>query len=78
MAIINNAIYDELGKGIFHEKTKKNFLRIINNLTDRGAQGVILGCTEIPILIKQSDCKLPLFDTTFLHAKAAVNFALAS
>ncbi len=78
VAVVNDAIYQELGRGIFLEKTKNEFIRIINDLGESGAKGVILGCTEIPILIKQSDCKLPLFDTTFLHAKAAVNFALAS
>lgn len=74
---INSVIYDELGKGVFLAETKQLFLTIIEQLRQRGAEGIILGCTEIPLLIKSSDCSLPLFDTTFIHAKAAVNFALS-
>jgi aspartate racemase len=73
---INNAIYTEMGKGIFLPSTKARFLSIIDSLIKRGAEGVILGCTEIPILIKQEDCRVPVFDTTYIHAKAAVAFAL--
>ncbi|MEP7372480.1 MAG: aspartate/glutamate racemase family protein [Chitinophagaceae bacterium] len=74
--IINTAIYTEMGKGVFLPETKKKFLTIIHKLIDRGAEGIILGCTEIPILIKQEDCKVPVFDTTQIHADAAVKFAL--
>ena len=74
--IINDAIYTEMGKGIFLPETKTNFLTIINRLISQGAQGIILGCTEIPILIKQKDCLVPVFDTTRIHAAAAVAFAL--
>jgi aspartate racemase len=74
--LLNTAIYNELGKGIFLPATKALFLRVIDKLAAEGAQGVILGCTEIPILIKQEDCSIPVFDTTALHAKAAVAFAL--
>lgn len=74
---INTAIYSEMGKGIFLPATKEKFLAIISKLAEQGAQGVILGCTEIPILIKQSDCKVPLFDTTKIHSAAAIRFALA-
>ncbi len=73
---VNNAIYNELGKGKFLAETKQGFLEIIDKLSDEGAQGAILGCTEIPMLIKQSDTSLPVFDTTLLHATAAVDFAL--
>jgi len=73
---INNAIYNELGKNIFLPETKAGILAIINKLVKEGAQGVVLGCTEIPLLIKQSDCSVPVFDTTFIHAQAAVEFAL--
>jgi aspartate racemase len=75
--MINTAIYTEMGKGVFLPATKQKFLTIINRLIDRGAEGIILGCTEIPILIKQEDCKAPVFDTTQIHATAAVEFALA-
>ncbi len=73
---VNNAIYNELGKGKFLAETKQGFLEIIDKLSAEGAQGAILGCTEIPMLIKQSDTALPVFDTTLLHATAAVDFAL--
>lgn len=73
---INNAIYSEFGKGIFLPETKKRMLEIINSLSIQGAEGVIFGCTEIPLLIQQSDCNIPVFDTTQIHAAAAVKFAL--
>lgn len=75
--IINSAIYNELAKGIFLRETKEKFLTVINNLKQHGAEGVILGCTEIPLLIKQDDCDVPVFDTTLIHASAAVEFALS-
>ena len=74
--IINTAIYTELGKNIFLPSTKEQFIEVINDLHQQGAEGVILGCTEIPMLIKQSDSPIPVFDTTRLHALAAVDFAL--
>jgi aspartate racemase len=73
---INNAIYEEFGKGIFLPKTKERFLHIIETMAAQGAEGVIAGCTEIPLLISQEDCSIPLFDTTRIHAEAAVSFAL--
>lgn len=69
--IVHNVIYKELCVGTISQKSKKEFLRIINDLSEQGAQGVILGCTEIGLLIKQSDTKIPLFDTTFIHAEKA-------
>jgi aspartate racemase len=73
---INHSIYNEMGKGIFLPETKTRFLEIIDKLIQQGAEGIILGCTEIPILIKQADCKVPVFDTTRIHSAAAVEFAL--
>jgi len=73
---IHSSIFNELGKGIFKNETKKKYLDIIENLRNEGAQGIILGCTEIPLLIKQEDCKAKLFDTTIIHAESAVEFAL--
>lgn len=72
---INNAIYEEMGKGLFLPKTKERFINIIRALATEGAQGVVLGCTEIPILIKQEDSPIPVFDTTAIHVNAAVEFA---
>ncbi len=74
---IHRSIYDEFGKGIFTTETKKRYLQIIKNLEGRGATGVIFGCTEIPLLIQQKECDSPVFDTTLIHATAAVDFALA-
>jgi aspartate racemase len=73
---IHSTILTELAKGIFTEETKKRFLEIISSLGEKGAEAIILGCTEIPMLIKSGDCNLKLFDTTLIHATAAVNFAL--
>jgi aspartate racemase len=73
---INDAIYEEMGKGLFLPETKAGFIQIINQLTSLGAEGIILGCTEIPILIKQADSPVPVFDTTAIHVKAAVDFAV--
>lgn len=74
--VINTAIYSEMGKGIFTSATKAKLLEIIQRLISEGAEGIILGCTEIPILIKQEDCTVPVFDTTRIHSQAAVRFAL--
>ena len=73
---INDAIYNELVLGIIKEETRNNFKRIIKGLAEKGAQGIILGCTEIPLLIKQKDVELPIFDTTEIHAGKAVDLAL--
>ncbi len=75
--LINTCIYGEFSKGIFLPERKQQFLQIINSLIEQGAEGIILGCTEIPILIKQADCTVPLFDTAFIHSEAAVKFATA-
>ncbi|HUI31366.1 MAG TPA: aspartate/glutamate racemase family protein [Candidatus Acidoferrales bacterium] len=74
---IHRTIMAELGKAVLKDETKKKYLEIIDELVQKGAGGIILGCTEIPLLIKQSDCRIPVFDTTEIHAMAAVEFALA-
>jgi aspartate racemase len=73
---VNDAIYSEMSKSLFLPATKGRFISIIDDLIQQGAEGIILGCTEIPILIKQEDCPVPVFDTTNIHARAAVGFAL--
>jgi aspartate racemase len=73
---IHAAVFNEMGKGIFKTETKVRFLRVIDELIEQGAEGVILGCTEFPHLIKKEDCRVPLFDTTLIHTKAVVDFAL--
>lgn len=74
---INNAIYTEFAKGVFTAEAKQRFLQIIDTLVARGAAGAIFGCTEIPILLKPEDVSIPVFDTTLLHATAAVDFVLS-
>lgn len=74
--IVNRVIYDELCKGKICPESKQEFLRIIENLQVSGAEGIVLGCTEIGLLIKQTDVSIPVFDTTDLHAKAAALKAL--
>jgi aspartate racemase len=73
---IHSAIMDELLKEIFKKETKNRFLNIIDDLKSNGAEGIVLGCTEIPLLIKQKDVSIPVFNTLENHAKAAVSFAL--
>jgi aspartate racemase len=75
---VNTAIYTEMGKGLFLPETKQRFLEIINKLVKQGAQGIILGCTEIPLLLQQKDSPVPVYDTTLIHSQAAVAFALQS
>ncbi|MDX1974070.1 MAG: aspartate/glutamate racemase family protein [Rickettsiales bacterium] len=72
---IHRIIFQELCKGIINPASKMRYLDIIASLKQQGAEGVILGCTEIGLLIQQADTTLPVFDTTYLHARAAVNFA---
>jgi len=73
---VHRIIYDELVKGIIREESRKVYLDVIAGLKSRGAEGVILGCTEIPLLVKQEDVSLPIFDTTTIHARAAVDWSL--
>ncbi len=75
--IIHRVIYDELCLGKIEPDSRVNFLRIMQGLANKGAQGIILGCTEIGLLVDARDSTLPLFDTTRIHAEAAVSFALA-
>lgn len=74
--LIHNVLYSELGFGKINKSSKDQFVRIINDLIINGAEGVILGCTEIPLLIQQKNVKCLVFDTTRIHAEAAVNFSL--
>ena len=74
--VINSIIYKELSLGIIKNSSKAKYAEIIDNLLSRNAEGIILGCTEIPLLIKQEDVNALVFDTTSIHAKAAVEYAL--
>jgi aspartate racemase len=74
--IVHNVIYDELCVGIVSDDSRDAYREIIGGLVERGAAGVLLGCTEIGLLIGQPDSEVPVFDTTVLHAQSAVDFAL--
>lgn len=75
--LVHQIIYSELVRGIISESSKKQYIEIINKAAELGAEGVILGCTEIPLLIQQDDVDIPVFDTTRIHAEYAVDFALS-
>ena len=74
--VIHRVIYDELCLGIFKQESREGFIRIIEKLAAAGAQGVILGCTEIENLVREGDCEVTVFPTTKIHAIAAVEHAL--
>jgi aspartate racemase len=76
MAIVHEIIYGELVRGGVREESRRKYLEIIEGLQSRGAQGVIEGCTEIVMLVQQEHTDVPLFDTTAIHAQAAVEMAL--
>ncbi|WP_342434395.1 aspartate/glutamate racemase family protein [Paenibacillus sp. FSL H7-0442] len=75
---IHQVIFSELVLGLFTTEAKRKFQRIILKLISEGAQGVILGCTEIPLLINQKDVSVPVFDTTALHADSGIDFMFGS
>ncbi|MEH7081011.1 aspartate/glutamate racemase family protein, partial [Bacillus velezensis] len=73
---IHDIIYEELCLGLIMEKSKQAYLHIIDKLIEQGAEAVILGCTEITLLISQENCRVPVYDTTKIHAENAVEFSL--
>lgn len=74
--MINDVIFNELCKGVVKPSSRNAFKGVIEELAARGAQGIILGCTEIPMLMGSEDCGIPLLDTTRIHALRAVDHAL--
>ena len=74
--LVNSVIYNELCLGVIREESRQNLLNIVGKLESKGARGVILGCTEIGLLIQQKDTKLPVFDTTLIHAEKAAELAI--
>ena len=76
-AMVHRVIYDELVLGVVREESREAYLRVVSGLVDAGAQGVILGCTEIELLVRPEDCPVPAFPTTRLHVEALVDWALA-
>jgi len=73
---VHRIIYDELCLGEVRQASKERYMEIMESLVRRGAQGIILGCTEIGLLVGAEDCSVPVFDTTKIHAEAAVEYAL--
>ena len=76
--VVHDVIYDELCRGVIRDEARAAYRRIMDELVDRGADAIILGCTEIGLLVGAQDARVPLFDTTALHASAAVEAALAA
>ncbi|WP_406844113.1 aspartate/glutamate racemase family protein [Flavobacterium soyae] len=74
---VQYVLKEELGRGIINQDSKQKYIKIADELIARGAEGIILGCTEIPMLIDQSNFSVPVFDTTKIHAEAIVNFILS-
>jgi aspartate racemase len=74
---VHQVIYDELCVGMVNDSSRDQYRRIMRDLADRGAEGILLGCTEIDLLVGPEDAAVPLFDTTRLHAHKAVELALA-
>lgn len=74
--VVDAVIFDELVVGKVEDSSKRKYLKIIEDLVSQGAEGIILGCTEIGMLIQEQDVRVPVFDTTHIHARAAVEYAL--
>ncbi|TAJ57378.1 MAG: amino acid racemase [Chitinophagaceae bacterium] len=74
---IQYTLKEELGRGLVNPVTKETYLQIIQSLINRGAEGIIAGCTEIPLLLNQDDLTIPLFDTTAIHSQAVVTYMLS-
>jgi aspartate racemase len=73
---VHTTILDEMTNNIFKDETREAYIKIINKLISKGAEGIIMGCTEIPLLLRNEKFEIPFFDTTKIHSQAAVNFAL--
>ncbi len=75
--VVHDVIYDELCQGVVNDRSRAEYRRIMRDLADRGAEGILLGCTEIDLLVDPADSPVPVFDTTRLHAERAVELALS-
>jgi len=73
---VNAIIFGELIAGLIRDQSRAEFVAIIRKLVAQGAEGIVLGCTEIPLLVREADVEIPLFNTTVIHAEAALNYAL--
>ncbi len=75
---MHRIIYDELCLGVVREESRQIYRDVITRLVDAGSEGVVLGCTEIELLVSATDCAVPVFPTTRLHVEAAVNASLGT
>ncbi len=75
--LLNHVIYEELARGIIKTESKEKIIRIVEHMKQKGVEGVILGCTEIPLLLKEADCDIRLFNTAQIHAEKALNYAIS-
>lgn len=75
--IVHDIIFQELCQGIINDSSRQEYLRIIDTLRQEGAEGIVLGCTEICLLVSEQDTSVPLYDTTTIHVEAAINLALS-
>jgi len=75
--MIDHVIQTELVKGIIKDESRASYRKVMGQLVDKGAQAIVLGCTEIPLLVSQADASVPLYDTMKLHTTAIVDFALS-
>jgi len=73
---VHDVIYNELVRGVISEDSRSEYIKIINKMAEQGAKGVVLGCTEIPLLISPDDVEVEVFDTTYIHSKAVVTYSL--
>ena len=76
--LVHDVIYDELCQGVVNDRSRGEYRRIMRDLADRGSEGILLGCTEIDLLVGPADAPVPVFDTTRLHAERAVELALST
>lgn len=74
---VNRVIYEELIRGLVKTESKEGYVKVVKKLKEKGAEGIVLGCTEIPLLIKERDCGVRLYDTTRIHAEKALNYAIS-
>ena len=74
---VNRVIYEELTRGLVKTESKEGYLKVVKRLEEKGAEGIVLGCTEIPVLINEKDCGVRLYDTTRIHAEKALNYAIS-
>jgi aspartate racemase len=74
---VNSVIYEELTRGLIKPGSRQGYIKVVKKLKEKGAEGIVLGCTEIPLLIKEKDCGVRLYDTTTIHAEKALKYAIS-